>query len=152
MFVPGPPCQLMIFSPRKIWERFVYPQLHHVMDFPFPSNRFSSGGGSVCLVLHLLWARAVGAVFWQNDFMRFSFGYCHLIFSPEFCVGNGAQKEIHPRQSSLQQNPRHFSADWPGQGVICLQVCSRPLLTGHVRPQQGTEICNFGARSLLVLF
>ena len=36
MFFAGPPRHLMIFSTRKFGREFLYPQLHHVMDFPFP--------------------------------------------------------------------------------------------------------------------
>ena len=36
LFFPGLPSHLMIFSTRKFGIEFLYPQLHHVMDFPFP--------------------------------------------------------------------------------------------------------------------
>ena len=36
LFFPGPPCHLMIVSTRNFGREFLYPQLHHVMDFPFP--------------------------------------------------------------------------------------------------------------------
>ena len=34
---PRPPRHLMMFSTRKFGREFLYPQLHHVMDFPCPS-------------------------------------------------------------------------------------------------------------------
>ena len=36
LFFPGPPRHLMIFSIREFGREFLDPQLHHVMDFPFP--------------------------------------------------------------------------------------------------------------------
>ena len=57
MFFPGPPRHLMIFSTRELGREFLYPQLHHVMDFLFPSNLATffgnfvqqQGGANGCL-------------------------------------------------------------------------------------------------------
>ena len=113
----------MIFSTRKFGRERRYPQLHHVMDFPFPSHIPKSIVMRKAFWLALK-SKVLSVGFWQKgflaDFYLEATGFCRGFVTGFFLlvfVGESAQE--NPRQNPPKfiqhKSSTHISAEWPGQ-------------------------------------